>query len=248
VPRAFTCRLRPRKKLEILRLRSAPTFPRRNSAQDDRFFGECRCALATISQAIGVAARIEDGNDSDFITAFPELDDKWKTLNDHPARAVLRRWKQSRVFENPPKASPHVIREANSKARLPCLVPRYRFVKFVFCNSFDDDLPAHNFIPNRRCSSAFTWSSGTTSSGFAMSSATRTAISASCAEVKAGADPSAVSDSQISFIKLTRCAAGRRLACSRSAAGSRSVVAMPRACRRFGKFASGRAEYGAQAR
>ena len=203
---------------------------------------------ASSLQAIRVAARIEDGHDSDFITAFPELDDKWKTVNDHAARAVCGRWEEMRIFENPPKASPDIFGEANSKARVPFLVPRYRFVKFVLRNSFDNDSAAHNFIPNRRCSSAFTCSSGTTSSGFSMSSATRAAISDSCAEVKEGVDPSAVSDSHISFIKLTRCTTGRRLACSRSAAGSRSVVAMPRACRRFGQFASGREECGLQAR
>ena len=69
---------------------------------------------ATAPQPIRVTARIEDGHDSGFIPAFPELDDKWKTMNDHAARAVPGRCEQSRVFKNPSKTSPHVFGEANA--------------------------------------------------------------------------------------------------------------------------------------
>ena len=202
---------------------------------------------ATMQELARIAAAVENGEHNDVIAVFAKMEGVRKNLNDGAAFHFSPAWKLRGIFEDAFDRFLHFAEEPFVEPSFARVVPSDAVIQFTLRHCANDEPSAHSLNPYFCSSSALTVSQGTASSGCARWSCHRRSNSASSSGVISGSYPSLTNDDQISFINSMRVPTGRRLACSKIAAGSSSLVgsrvfvAMSRACRRFGKIASSRA-------
>jgi hypothetical protein len=172
--------------------------------------GIARAAYSVASlPPFGVATIMKHSQNDNAIPSHSINQRIWESSDPRAPNISNHRWMNLRLARNLSEGCLHLLRELNAKPSTLFFVPIECLVEFLLRDPPENERIGHR--PARFNAEAITSSPGTTSSGFASSSATRRSISVICAAVNAGSCPSSNNPSQISSMSLKRSSAGHEL-------------------------------------